>query len=93
MYPSLTSPRAIAELKDVTLPADKDELAKQEDQFILSAGLTAASAALTFWMFHRTKGREIPQFEDKEKVRFDGLVWVPTTTGGTWAAALTIPLR
>lgn len=93
MYASLTSPRTIAELKDVTLPADQDELAKQETELIISGALTVASAAATYWIFKRTKDRPVPRFEDREKVKFDGLVWVPSSTGGQWMAGLTIPLR
>lgn len=96
LYASARSPREIDELKDVTLPADKDELARWKSRTIISSACFAVSAATTLWMFHRTKGKAIPQFEDKEKVRFDGLVYVPRLYPGSediWFATLSFPLR
>lgn len=96
LYASARSPREIEELKNETLPADKDEFDRTKGQFVLAASLTAVSAGITIWMFHKTRGRQVPVFEDKEKVRFDGLVWVPPAFGpsdGVFMASFTIPLR
>jgi hypothetical protein len=96
LYSSARSPREIEELKKETLPADKNELQRTKEQLALAAGLTAVSAGVTVWMFHKTKGRQVPVFEDKEKVRFDGLVWLPPVHGssdGVFMASVMVPLR
>lgn len=93
LYGLLSSPRAISEMKSVTLPADKDEFKQQRTELLISGGLTLVSAGMTWWMFQKTRDRSIPQFEDKEKIKFDGLVWLPSETGDTWMAGITVPLR
>ena len=93
LYSSLTSPRAIQELKDETLPASKEELKNTRTMFTISTGLFALAAAGTAYAFIRTRGRQMPMFEDKEKIKFDGLVFVPSRDGNVWAAGITIPLR
>lgn len=93
LYSLLSSPRAITEMKEVTLPADKDEFRKQRTELYIGGGLTLVAAGMTWWMFEKTRDRSIPQFEDKEKIKFDGLVWLPSPHGDTWLAGLTIPLR
>ena len=93
MYDLLTSPRAITDMKEVTLPADKDEFKKQKTELLISGGLTLVSAGMTYWMFNKTRDKSIPQFEDHEKMKFDGLVWFPSPQGDTWLAGVTIPIR
>ena len=94
LYASARSAREIDELKDVTLPADKDDFKKRRGQFYLAAGCTALSTAATVWMFHRTKGKKVPVFRDAEQLRFEGLTWQPEfdNTGGIWMASLSFQL-
>ena len=51
------------------------------------------TCAFTTWSIIRASKKPAPVFEDKEKVRFDGLVWVPGRQGGSLALGLTVPIR
>lgn len=93
-YAELTVPNEISVLKDDHIPTAKDEFAKARTQFYVSSGLFVASLGAVAYLRHVTATKRVPVFEDKEKVRFDGLVWAPAPNGGgTLAAALTIPIR
>ena len=93
-YATLTVPNEINVLKDDRIPTAKDEFLKARTQFYVSSGLFVVSLGAAAYLRHVTATKHAPVFEDKEKVRFDGLVWAPAPNGGgTWAAALTIPIR
>ena len=93
-YATLTVPNEINVLKDDRIPTAKDDFAKARTQFYVSSGLFVVSLGAVAYLRHVTAATQAPVFEDKEKVRFDGLVWAPAPNGGgTWAAALTIPIR
>ena len=93
-YGVSTVPGSISRLKDDDIPAAKDDFAKARTQFYLSTGLFAVSLGATLYLRHKLATKQPPKFEDKEKLRFDGLVWSPTPEGrGAWAARLTIPIR
>lgn len=93
-YDAMTDPGRINSLKDDDIPSAQDEFEKARTQFYVSTGLFVVSLGATAYLRHRFKHKEAPVFEDKEKVRFDGLVWQQTNDGrGTWAAAITIPIR
>ncbi len=93
-YAQLTVPNEINVLKDDRIPDAKDEFTKARTQFYVSSGLFVASLGAVAYLRHVTATKHSPVFEDKEKVRFDGLVWAPAPNGGgTWAAALTFPIR
>ena len=92
-YSSLGVPREITSLKEERIPAAQDELARTRTTFLVSTGLFVAAAAGTWYAFRKTAREPVPVFEDKEKVRFDGLVWLPGAQGGTWAAGITVPIR
>lgn len=83
------SPQAINILKDRTIPQHKDEFRNARSNFYLAAGLSTALAGATVYLFHRSASREVPVFQDREKVRFDGLVWMPGAEGGEWLGGLT----
>ncbi len=83
------SPQAINILKDRTIPQHKDEFQNARSNFYLAAGLSTVLTATTVYLFHRSASREVPVFQDREKVRFDGLVWVPGVEGGEWLGGLT----
>ena len=60
----------------------------------VSGGLTAASGAAWWYLRKARAERKPPVFEDKERARFEGLVWTPDANGqGLWLAGFTIPLR
>ncbi len=92
-YADLQVPRAIAQLKEQEIPAAKETFKDKRTAFFIAGGLFAAGLAGTIHAFRSTAHREVPVFEDKEKLRFEGLVWAPGAQGGTWAAGISLPLR
>jgi hypothetical protein len=92
-YDRLVSPREVTILKDQTIPRHQDEFKSAENRFRLSAGVTILAAGITTVMYMRSAKRSVPIFHDSEKVRFEGLVWLPDAKGDVWLAGLTIPLR
>lgn len=92
LYENNVQPLSIAELKDVTIPRHREEFRKARSTFHVATGLTLLGAAATWYVFHRTGKWDKPVFNDPEKVRFEGLTWMPSPGGGHWATAITIPL-
>ena len=93
-YVASGDPGAISDLKDRRMPDANSELRNAHTQMLVSSGLFVASAGAVLYLRHRLATRQAPVFEDKERVRFDGLVWVPgRSDGGTWAMGLTIPIQ
>lgn len=95
LYNSSADPGEIAALKDELFPRHREDFRRSKVMLGVSTGVFAAAAAITVWAYRRADRKPLPVFEDKEKVRFDGLVWLPGPDGrgGTWTAAMTIPLR
>ncbi|MBK9287815.1 MAG: hypothetical protein IPN38_09035 [Flavobacteriales bacterium] len=93
LYNSSASPNQIERLKSTDLPTHQEDFKQARTTFAISGGLFVASAAFTTWSIIKASRKPMPTFEDKEKVKFDGLVWVPDRRGGTWAMGLTIPIR
>ncbi|HRD52801.1 MAG TPA: hypothetical protein PKY96_09145, partial [Flavobacteriales bacterium] len=93
-YGESTSPASITELKGDRIPdANKKLRQARTMSYVSGSAFVAASAAWWYVAKVRSK-RQAPVFEDKEKARFDGLVWMPDANGhGIWMAGLTIPLR
>ncbi|MFZ1688747.1 MAG: hypothetical protein WAU70_15060 [Flavobacteriales bacterium] len=92
LYNELTSPGAINVLKDQTMVAHQDDFKKAETNFIISASLTGGLALLTGYLYVKSARVKVPMFEDKERIKFDGLAWVPGADGGTWAGGFTFNL-
>ena len=91
-YTINADPRAIEALKAETIPAANKELKNARTQVYLASGFSVVSAAAAWYFIHRTNTWERPLFEDKQKVKFDGLAWVPSRDGGLFMAGLTINL-
>lgn len=91
-YNSLTTPGAISQLKDETMPSHQDDFNKAERNFFISLGVTGALAVATTYLYVKSSKLPLPVFEDKERVKFNGLAWVPDGRGGYWAGGLTINL-
>jgi hypothetical protein len=91
-YAASTDPGEIARIKNEDIPTAKDDFAKARTQTIVASGLFVVSAGATWYLRRKLSSRTAPVFEDKERTRFEGLVWVPGGTGGTWMAGLSIPL-
>lgn len=88
-YENGGSPHGIVVLKTGTIPQHKDEFKKANTQFQVAAGITLLCAGATAYLFHRSGKAERPVYEDKEKLRFDGLSWMPGPQGGQIGAGLT----
>ncbi len=95
LYNTSADPGAIAELKDDLIPVHQQEFRRSKVMLGVSAGVFTAAAACTVWSYLRANRTPLPVFDDREKVRFDGLVWLPAAdgVGGSWLAGITIPLR
>jgi hypothetical protein len=92
-YTKLADPRAIEILKTEEIPAAKQDFNSARTQTFISSGLFIASIGAIAYIRSRQARSTPPVFEDRERVRFEGLVWVPGPAGGTWASGITIPLR
>jgi hypothetical protein len=55
----------------------------------VAAGVAVLCAGATAWLYLRSAHRPKPVFEDKEKLRFEGLSWAPGDHGGQWTGGLT----
>jgi hypothetical protein len=91
-YAASTDPGEISSIKSEDIPAAKDDFAKARTQTIVASSLFVVSTGATWYLRRKLSSRTAPVFEDKERTRFEGLVWVPGGTGGTWMAGLSIPL-
>lgn len=85
-------PSDITKLKEVTIPQHKEEFRSERGKFYMAAGISLACAGVSYYLYRRTGKQEKPQFNDPEKVRFDGLVWLPGTDGGQWATQLSMTI-
>lgn len=91
-YGSSVDPRRIASIKGEELPAAKDRLNDTRTGIIVSGGVLAASSVALVYFRYRAKERATEPFEDKERIRFEGLVWDRSPNGAVWGAQFTIPL-
>lgn len=88
-YDELGSPYRISVLKEQTMPEHKEAFRKAQVQLGVSAGITLLSAGVTAYVFHKTGKAQRPEFIDREKLRFDGLGWMPGPHGGQLTGGLT----
>jgi hypothetical protein len=91
-YSASADPGRIDVLKDEALPAAKDELKAARIQAYVASGLFVASTVGTVLIRKHLAKRVPPVFEDKERIRFEGLAYQPGQRGSTWAAVISIPL-
>ncbi len=91
-YEDNVVPAEIAVLTNETIPEHKQDFRQARDMAVISASFTALSAGYTWWRFKRTGQWEKPVFDDRERIRFEGLAYLPGAQGGHWATAITIPL-
>lgn len=92
-YRDADSPARIARLKGTEIPEANRRLRDARAMLWVSGGAAAATGAAWWWLRQARARRKPPVFEDREKARFDGLVWAPGPRGGAWMASLTLPLR
>lgn len=91
-YDINVAPGSIRTLKEETIPQHNDDLRSARTGLYTSIGFTAVAAGVTYFMYRRSARWERPTLNDKQKVLFDGLTWVPTRDGGFFHAGLSIPL-
>lgn len=92
-YGESDSPARIAEIKRVDIPDANQRLREARTLAWVSGGITVAAGAAWWYLRKMRANRQPPVFEDKEKARFEGLVWAPGPNGqGVWLAGLAIPL-
>lgn len=93
-YRTGADPRALADLKSDVIPRHKSEFTDKRGLFYVSTGIFAAVAAGSAYMIIRNGKRPVPKFFDREKVKFDGLVWLPgMDDGGMWLTGIHLDLR
>lgn len=92
-YRTSADPGGIQRLKDEDIPAAKADLRSARTQAYVATGVFAASAAATLLIRKCLAQRSTPVFEDKERIRFEGLVHQPSGVGGIWSATFSLPLR
>ncbi len=92
-YRTSADPAGIQRLKEEEIPAAKDDLRSARTQAYVSTGVFALSAVATVIIRKRLASRSAPVFEDKERIRFEGLVHQPLGNGGIWSATFSLPLR
>jgi hypothetical protein len=91
-YDTSVDPGLINKLKDIEIPEHKDDFSKARTSLYMGAALTAVGAGVLWYVRSTTKDLQRPSFEDREKVRFDGIAWHQVPGGGVWVAGLSIPL-
>jgi len=77
-YDRLTHPGRIATLKEVTIPEAKDALASSRTGFILASSTAAACLGATVYMFVRSGKWERPRYDDRQRVLFESVAFVPS---------------
>jgi hypothetical protein len=92
-YTTLADPDRIEALKTTDLPNAQSDLRNSRTHAYVATGVFAVSAAATVLLRKKLAARSEPVFQDSERIRFEGLVWHPGMQRGTWAAALSIPIR
>ena len=92
LYDINVDPQAIRTLKETTIPAHNDDLKKARTMLYASAGFTVLSTAAYIHIAKLTSKWERPIFDDKEKVKFNGLAWLPGQRGGMFTAVVTVQL-
>lgn len=91
-YRSSVDPGRIADIKGDDLPAVKDALQRTRNGLIVSGSILTLSTAATLYLRSVARNRTTVPFEDKERVRFEGLVHAPLPQGSVWSASFSIPL-
>ena len=88
-YEENRSPYRIGILKEQTIPEHKDDFKKAQTRYVVAGGITVLCAGVTAYLYHRSAHIAAPTFLDSEKLRFDGLSYIPQDGGGQWVGGLT----
>ncbi len=88
-YNGSVIPGSIGVLENSTIPEHQDTFQKKETMFLVSGGVTLVCAGITTFLYRRSVKDKVPVFDDKEKLRFDGMAWLPGEQGGQFMGGLT----
>jgi hypothetical protein len=91
-YLAQVDPGRIADIKRVELPAAKDAFSRTRTGAVISSSVFVLSTAATLYLRNKARNTMQAPFEDKERVRFEGLVYAPLPQGAVWGASLSVPL-
>lgn len=92
-YGAASDPLVIARLKNEVLPARQDDLATARSRLTVASGVTIAMAACTVAAFWRSAKFKRPVFDDKQKLRFEGLAFAPSWQGEGGSIHLALTYR
>lgn len=92
-YEASNSVSGIGVIKQESLPDARSEVDRTRKALTTNLAICGVAVAATVYGFMRAAKLEYPAYEDRDKVRFEGLSWIPDGKGGTWLAGLTIPIR
>jgi hypothetical protein len=93
-YVDLADPQQIADLKGSAIPEAKEAFRSARTRTLVAGGLAVVASGATVYFWQRIRHKGPPVFEDKEKVRFDGLVWQPDGSGnGSVGISFTLALQ
>ena len=92
-YETSSNPGEIVRFKEIEIPDAKDKFRSARTMAYVSTGLFAASIGAVAYIRAQIKKASPPAYQDQERVKFEGLVWMPGGSGGTWATSISIPLR
>lgn len=93
VYTTSADPDRIERLKTQDLPQAKSDLKAAQTQAYVATGVLVLSAAATVYIRRQLSRKEAPVFEDRERIRFEGLALLPGQQGGIWSATFSLPLR
>lgn len=93
LYRTSADPSELRRLKEDLIPQHKDDFRRARTRAYVGTGVFVGLAAGATYAIVKAARKPVPFFEDKEKLRFDGLVWTPGPGGGTWSGGLTLHLR
>lgn len=88
-YPTFRDPGIIATHKATVLPRLQREQDEANRKLRTTLAVTSVAALATVWCFIKAGNLEEPVYEDKERIRFEGLVWLPGQRGGNLHVGLT----
>jgi len=91
-YDASVDPASINRLK-IDIDQHNADFRKARTSLFAGTALSVVGAGVITYVWHKTKQHRKPTFEDKEKVIFEGLSWMPGQHGGAWCAGVTIPLQ
>jgi hypothetical protein len=92
-YNSLRVPLAITGLKDQVLPSLQADLDAANRRLTMAVALAGVGVVATILGFIKAGRIVEPTYEDKGKVEFDGLVWMPSRNGSSIQLGMHIPIR